>query len=166
MQCQSSQHCSKWHHCHTAGSVETLLLSSTTCITSTCTTHAAHTCCTCTTGNPDETGSSCSHHASCSEGCPSTKVCDIPCHTCAAMKIWPCPHGTKMPDCGDLGTVDLDCPWTLYHSAPLHTSPASCSGLLCNIFSERGMSYDPFRFKNCSCCSRLVDESSLISQYI
>ena len=64
----------------------------------------SHICCTCNTGNPDETGSSCSHHTSCSEECPSTKVCDIPCHTCAAMKIWPCPHGTKMPDPGDLGT--------------------------------------------------------------
>ena len=54
------------------------------------------------------------------------------------MKIWPCPHGTKMPDPGDLGTIDLDCPWTLYHNAPLHTSPANCSDSLCNIFSERG----------------------------
>ena len=41
------------------------------------------------------------------------RVCDITCHTCAATKIWPCPHGTKMPDPGDLGTVDLDCPQTL-----------------------------------------------------
>ena len=30
----------------------------------------------------------------CSEECPGTKICDIPCHTCAAMKIWPCLHGT------------------------------------------------------------------------
>ena len=41
------------------------------------------------------------------------KVCDIPCHTCAATKIQLCPHGTKMPDPGDLGTVDPECPWTL-----------------------------------------------------
>ena len=78
-----------------------------------CTMHAAHICCTCNTSNPDEPGSSCPHHASCSEECPGTKVCDIPCHTCAAMKIKPCLHGTKMPDPGDLGTVDPDCPWTL-----------------------------------------------------
>ena len=38
--------------------------------------------------------------------CPSAKVCDIPCHICAATKIRPCLHGTKMPDPGDLGTVD------------------------------------------------------------
>ena len=44
---------------------------------------------------------------------PGTEVCDIPCHTCAAMKIRPCPHGTKTPDPRDLGTVDPDCPWTL-----------------------------------------------------
>ena len=113
MPCQSSRHCPKWHHCHTTGSVWPPLLSSTPCITPTCTTHAAHTCCTCNTGTPDETGSSCSYHTSCSEECPSTKVCDIPCHTCAATKIWPCPHGTKMPDPRDLGTVDLDCPRTL-----------------------------------------------------
>ena len=36
-----------------------------------------------------------------------------PCHTCAAMKIWPCLHGTKMPYPGILGTIDPDCPWTL-----------------------------------------------------
>ena len=53
-------------------------------------------------------------HASCLEECPGTKVCDIPCHTCAAPKIRPCPHGTKMPDPGDLGTVDPDCPQTLF----------------------------------------------------
>ena len=116
MQCQSSQHCPKWHNCHTAGSVKTLLLSSTSCITPTYTMHAAHTCCTCTTGNPDETGPSCSCHASCSEECPGTNACDIPCHTCAAPKIWPCPHGTKMPDPGDLRTVDLDHPRTLFLS--------------------------------------------------
>ena len=69
--------------------------------------------CTCNTSTPDETGSICSCHASCSEECPGTEVCDIPCHTCAAMKIQLCPHGTKMPNPGDLGTVDPDCPWTL-----------------------------------------------------
>ena len=113
MQCQGSGHCPKWHNHHTSGPDYTLLLSSTTCITTTCTMHAVHTCCTCNTGTPDETGSSCSCHASCSEECPGTKVCDIPCHTCAATKIRPCPHGTKMPDPGDLGTVDPDYPWTL-----------------------------------------------------
>ena len=113
MQCQSSWHCPKWHNCHTSGSDKTLLLSGTTCINPTCTMHAAHICCTCNTSNPDETGSSCSCHTSCSEECPGTNACDIPCHTCAAMKIWPCPHGTKMPDPGDLGTVDPDCPQTL-----------------------------------------------------
>ena len=60
MQCQSSWHCPKWHNCHTTGSNKTLLLSSTTCITPTCTSHAAHTHCTHNTGNPDEPGSSCS----------------------------------------------------------------------------------------------------------
>ena len=130
--------------------------------------HAAHICCTCNTGNPDETGSSCPCHASCSEECPSTKVCDILCHTCAAMKIWPCLHGTKMPDPGDLGTVNPDCPWTLYHSALLHTSPATChSKSPSNVFSERGMLYDCIiRFKNCSWCSRVVDESSSFLQCI
>ena len=113
MQCQGSWHCPKWHNCHTAGSDKTPLLSGTTCITPTCTMHAVHIHCTCNTGNPDETGSSCSCHASCSEECPSTNACDIPCHTCAAMKIWPCPHSTKMPDPGNLGTIDPDCPQTL-----------------------------------------------------
>ena len=103
----------KQHNCHTAGSDKTPLLTSTTCITPTCTMHAAHICCTWNTGNPDEPGSSCSCHASCSQECPSTNAYDIPCHTCAAMKFWPCPHGTKMPDPGDVGTIDLDRPWTL-----------------------------------------------------
>ena len=31
------------------------------------------------------------------EECPSTDAYDIPFHTCAATKIWPCLHGTKMP---------------------------------------------------------------------
>ena len=78
MQCQSSQHCPKWHNCHTAGSNKTPLFSSTTCITPTCSMHATHTCCTCIPSNPDETGSSCSCHASCSEECPRTNACDIP----------------------------------------------------------------------------------------
>ena len=56
MQCQSSWHCPKWHNCHTTGSVKTPLHSRITCITCTCTMHAAHLCCTCNTGNPDETG--------------------------------------------------------------------------------------------------------------
>ena len=79
-----------------------------------------------TLASSDETGSSCSCHASCPEECPSTKVCDIPCHTCAATKIWLCPHGTKMPDPGDLGTVDPDCPWTLIAMCCHHTSPINC----------------------------------------
>ena len=141
MQCQNSQHCSKWHNCHTAGSVQPLLPSGTPCIT--CTMPAAHTCCTCNTSTPDETGSSCSCHTSCSEECPSTEVCDIPCHTWAATKVWPCPHGTKMPDPRDLGTVDLDCPWTLFLQCAAAYIPSKLlSKLLCNIFSERGTSYD------------------------
>ena len=111
-QCQSSQHCPKWHNSHTTGSDKTPLLSGTTCITTTCIMHAAHNCCTCNTGNPDDTGFSCSCHASCPKECPSTNACNIPCHTCAATKIQPCPHGTKMPDPGDLRTTDPDCPQT------------------------------------------------------
>ena len=98
--------------CHTAG--KTPLLSGTTCITPICTMHAAHLCCTCNMGNTDEAGSHCSFHTSSSEECPSTKVCDIPCHTCAATKIRLYPHGTKTPDPRDLGTVDPDCPQTLF----------------------------------------------------
>ena len=60
------------------------------------------------------TRSSCSSHVSCPKEGPSTNACDIPCHTCATMKIQLCPHGTKMPDPGNLGTIDLDCPWTLF----------------------------------------------------
>ena len=116
MQCQNSQHCPKWHSCHTAGSKKTLLLSDTTCIAPTCTLHAAHIHCTCNTGNPDEPDSSCSCHASCSKECPSTNAYIITCHTCAAMKIQPYLHGTKMPDPGNLGTIDPDCPWTLFLS--------------------------------------------------
>ena len=96
--------------------------------------HAAHICCTCNTGNPDETGSHCPHHASCSEECPITKVCDIPCHTCAATKIWPCLSSTKT----DLGTVDSDCPWTLFHNALPHTSPVNCHSNHCVIYSKKG----------------------------
>ena len=113
MQCQNSQHCPKWHSYHIAGSNKTPLLSSPTCIAPICTMHAAHICCTCNTANPDELGSSCSCHTSCSKECPSTNAYDIPCYTCAAMEIWRCPHGTKMPDSGNLGTIDPDCPQTL-----------------------------------------------------
>ena len=113
MQCQSSQHCPKWHNCHTTGSNKTLLLSGTTCTATTCTAYAAHTCCTCNTGKPDKPSPSCSCYASCSKECPSTNACNIPCCTCAAMKIQPCLHGTKMPDPGNLGTADPDCPQTL-----------------------------------------------------
>ena len=67
----------------------------------------SHTHCTCHSGNTDEPGSTCSHHTSCSN------ACHIPCHTCVAIKIQPCLHGTKMPDPGNLGTNDPDCPWTL-----------------------------------------------------
>ena len=67
MQCQSSNHCPKQHNCHTAGFHKTLLLSGPTCIAPTCTMHAAHICYTCNTSNPDEPGSSCSCHASCSK---------------------------------------------------------------------------------------------------
>ena len=78
-----------------------------------CTMHVAHIYCTCNTSNPDETGSSCSCHTSCSKECPGTNACNIPFHSCATMQIWPCPHGTKTPDPGNLGTIDPDCPWTL-----------------------------------------------------
>ena len=98
------------------GSDKTPLLSSTTCITPTCTMHAAHIHCTCTTGNPDETGSSCSCNTSYSKECPSSNACNIPCHTCAATKHWLCLHGTKTPDPGDLRTIDPDCPQTLFLS--------------------------------------------------
>ena len=69
------------------------LLSGTPCITHTCTMHAACISCTSNTGKPDETGSSCSCHASCSEECPGTEVCDIPMpHLCShkdlAMPTW------------------------------------------------------------------------------
>ena len=133
MQCQSSQHCPKWYNCHTTGSDKTLLLSSTTCTTPTCTMHAAHIYCACITGNPDETGCSCSWHVSCSEECPSTNACNIPCHTCAATEIWPYPHGTRMPDPGDLGTINPDCPQTLYHYALPHTSPVNCFVMYHNL---------------------------------
>ena len=143
MQCQSSRHCPKWHNCHTTGSVKILLLSSTTCITATCTMHAPNIHCTGNTSNTDETGSSCSFHSSCSEECPGTKVCNILCHTCAATKIWPCLHGTKMPDPGDLRTLNLDCPQTLFLSCTTAYNPADhCIKSLCILFSERGMSYD------------------------
>ena len=62
----------KWHNYHTTGSDKTLLLSGTTCIALTCTVHAAHTYCTCNTGNPDKPDSSCSYHTSCSKECPGT----------------------------------------------------------------------------------------------
>ena len=128
--------------------------------------HAAHICCTYNTSNLDETGSSCPCHTSCSEECPGTKVCDIPCHTCAAMKIWPCPHGTNMPDPGDLGTVDPDCPQTLIarHCHP-HPQQIVVIKLPCNIFSERGMSYDCFRFKNCS-LGQLITSLHGIYKYV
>ena len=106
------------------------LFSGTTSITSTCTMHAAYICCTCITGNPDETGSSCSHHTSCSEECPGTNACDIPYHTCAAMKIQLCLHGTKMPYPRDLGTINQDCPWTLLS---LHTATYIPSKLFCHV---------------------------------
>ena len=46
------------------------------------------------TSNPDKPSPSCPCHASCSKEGPGTNVCDIPCHTCAATEILPCPHGT------------------------------------------------------------------------
>ena len=132
-----------WHSCHTAGSDKTPLLSRTTCIVPTCTAHAAHIHCTCNTGNPDVPGSSYSCHASCSKECLSINACNIPCHTCAAMKIWLCPPGTNMPDPGNLGTINPDCPQTLFHNVPPSTPPVNCHRvkLLCIIFSERGMLY-------------------------
>ena len=90
--------------------------------------------------------SSCSCHASCSEECPSTNACNIPCHTCAAMKIQPCPHGTKMPDPGDLGTLDPDCPWTLLSLCATTYIPNHWIVIKspCIIISERGILYDCF----------------------
>ena len=102
------------------------LLSGTACIIPTCTVHAAHIHCTCNNNNPDEPGSSCSWHTSCSKECPSTNAYDIPCHTCAAMKIWPYPHGIKMPDPGNLRSLNPDCPWTFYCNVPPYTSPVIC----------------------------------------
>ena len=148
MQCQGRQHCPKWHPCHTAG--KTPLLSGTTCITCTCTMHAAHICCTCNTGNLDETGSSCSCHTSSPEECPGIEVCDIPCHTCAATKIWPCPHGTKMPDPRDLGTVDPDCPWTLIAiHRRTHPQPTGVVNH-CVIYSQKGGCRMIASYKECS----------------
>ena len=70
---------------------------------------------------------------------PGTKVCDIPCHTCAAMKIWPCLHGTKMPDPRDLGTVDPDCPWTLFLSCATTYIPSKLLYLNhCVFYSQNG----------------------------
>ena len=71
------------------------------------------------------------------EECPGIEVCDIPCHTRAATKIWPCPHGTKMPDPRDLGTVDPDCPQTLYNALP-NTSPTNRVVNRCVIYSQKG----------------------------
>ena len=113
--------------------------SGTTCIAPTCTVHAAHIYCTCNTGNPDEPGSSCSCHVSCSKECPSTNACDIPCHTCAATKIQPCLHGTKMPDPGNLGTIDPDCPWTLFCSVHAIYIPSQFVELNCHVsYSQKG----------------------------
>ena len=47
------------------------------------------------------------------KGMPLHNACDIPCHTCAATKIWPCPHVTQMPDPGNLRTLNPDCPQAL-----------------------------------------------------
>ena len=63
---------------------------------------------------PRWTRPNCSCHTSCSKECPGTNACDIPCHTCTATKIQPCLHSTKLPDPGNLGTLDLDCPQTLF----------------------------------------------------
>ena len=125
--------------------------------------HATHICCTCNTSNPDETGSSCSCHTSCSEECPGTKVCDIPCHTCAATKIWPCLHGSKMPDPGDLGTVDLDC------NALPSTSPTNHVSNHRVIYSQKGgchMIKSLCLDLRTAPTDRLVDESSSSLWYI
>ena len=139
MQCQSCQHCLKWHNCHTTGSDKTPLLSGTNSIAPTCIMHAAHISCTCITGNPDETGSSHSCHTSCSKECPSTNACNIPCHTCAAMKIGLCPHGTKMPDPGNLGTINPDCPQTLLWQCTTTYIPSKLLYLNhCVSYSQKG----------------------------
>ena len=66
-----------------------------------------------TLATQNKPGPNCSCYTSCSMECPGTNACDIACHTCAAMKIWLCQHGTQMPDPANLRTIDPDCPWTL-----------------------------------------------------
>ena len=134
MQCQSSWHCPKWHNHHTAGSKKTLLFSGATCITPTCTMHAAHICCTCTTGNPDETGSSCSCHVHCSEECPSTNACEHPMpHLCShedpAMPTWHQDAWSRRSRKLLTRTVHGPC----YHNVPLHTSPVICFTMYHNL---------------------------------
>ena len=139
MQCQGSWHCPTWHNCHTTGSNQTPLVSSTTCIATTCTAYAAHTCCTCNTGNPDKPSPSCSYHASCSKECAGTNACNILCQTHAAMKIQPCPHGTKMPNPGNLRTIDLDCPQTLLLQHAATYIPSKLLQLNCCVsYSQKG----------------------------
>ena len=100
--------------------------------------------CTCNTSNPDESGSSCSCHTCCSKECPSTNACDMPCHTHAAMKIQPCPHGTKMPDPGNLRTIDLGLSMDLVLVMCCCLHPHSFIELNhCVSYSQkRGMLYD------------------------
>ena len=84
-----STYCHMWRHLceHSIKAADTVPSDTTTTLQA-LTRHCflAHTCCTCNTGNPDETGSSCSCHTSCSEDCPGTNACNIPCHTWCSHK--------------------------------------------------------------------------------
>ena len=100
MQCQSSQHCPKWHNCHTAGSDKIPLLSTTTCIAPTCTAHAAHIQMNQVPAVPAM--------SAVQKNAPAPMPA-----TYHATPVQLCLHGTKTSDPGNLGTIDPDCPWTL-----------------------------------------------------
>ena len=131
--------------------------------------HAAHIHCTCNTGNPDETGSSCSCHTSWFRRMPQHQSLWHPMpHLCShkdlAVPAW---HqdawSRRSRNCWPGLSMDLVsyCTAAYIPSKSIFNSP-------CIIISERGMSYDQvaLRFKNCSHCSRPVDESSYISWHL
>ena len=66
-------------------------------------------------------------------------------------KIQPCPHGTKMPDPGNLGTIDPDCPWTCVIVMHCHMHPQLFVVLNWHIlYSQKGGCHMiAFSFKNC-----------------
>ena len=141
MQCQSSQHCPKWHNCHIPGSVKTPLHSGTTCITPTCTTPAA-----------PATLATQMKQAPAVPATPAVQknaLAPMPA-TSHATPVQPqrSGHAHMAPKCLIQEIWEL-LTWTVhglcFHNALLHTSPVNCcSKLPCNIFSERGMSYDHF----------------------